>query len=82
MDQMVMATGTAEMQPDGSTVRVLHLSALERLASARMLPLETLQRQQRVSPIGNISELRGSTEDGDDFESFMEAITSARRGDK
>lgn len=82
MDQMVMATGTAEMQPDGSTVRVLHLSALERLPSARMLPLATLQRQQHVLPVSNISELRGSTEDGDDFESFMEAITSARRGDK
>jgi hypothetical protein len=82
MDQMVMATGTAEMQPDGSTVRVLHLSALERLPSARMLPLATLQRQQRVSAVSNISELRGSVEDGDDFESFMEAITSTRRGDK
>jgi hypothetical protein len=47
-----------------------------------MLPLATLQRQQHVLPVSNISELRGSTEDGDDFESFMEAITSARRGDK
>jgi hypothetical protein len=82
MDQMVMATGIAEMQPDGSTVRVLHLSALERLPSARMLPLATLQRQQGVSPVSDISELRGSTEDGDDFGPFMEAITSARRGDK
>ncbi|HUN35608.1 MAG TPA: hypothetical protein VMU95_26720 [Trebonia sp.] len=82
MDQMVMATGIADMQPDGSTVRVLHLSALERLPSARTLPLATLQRQQGVSPVSDISDLRGHAEDGDDFGSFMEAITSARRGDK
>lgn len=82
MDQMVMATGTAELQPDGSTVRVLHLSALERLPSARMLPLATLQRQQGVSPVNDIAELRGSADDDDDFGPFMEAIASARRGDK
>jgi hypothetical protein len=82
MDQMVMATGTAELQPDGSTVRVLHLSGLQRLPSARMLPLATLQRQQHVSPVSDIAELRGSTEDGDDFGPFIEAITAARRGDK
>jgi hypothetical protein len=82
MDQMVMATGTAELQPDGSTVRVLHLSTLERLPSARMLPLATLQRQQGVSPVSDISQLQGGAEDGDDFGLFMEAITSARRGDK
>ena len=82
MDQMVMATGTAEMQPDGSTVRVLHLSALERLPSARLLPLQTLQRQQHVSPVTDIGDLQGNTEDGDDFGPFMEAIISVRRGDK
>ncbi len=82
MDQMVMATGTAELQPDGSTVRVLHLSALERLPSARMLPLATLQRQQGVSAVNDIAELQGRAEDGGDFGAFMEAITSARRGDK
>jgi hypothetical protein len=82
MDQMVMATGVAEMQPDGSTVRVLHLSALERLPSSRMLPLATLQRQQQVAPVRDIAELRGGTEEGDDFGSFMEAIASARRGDQ
>lgn len=82
MDQMVMATGVAELQPDGSTVRVLHLSALERLPSARMSPLATLQREQHVAPVGDIAELRGSVEEGDDFEPFVEAITSARRGDR
>ena len=82
MDQMVMATGTAELQPDGSTVRVLHLSGLQRLPSARMLPLATLQRQQHVSQVSDIAELRGNTEDGDDFGLFIEAITAARRDDK
>jgi len=78
----VMATGTAELQPDGSTVRVLHLSALERLPSARMLPLATLQRHQGVSPVNDMAELQGGAEDDDDFGPFMEAIASARRGDK
>ena len=82
MDQMVMATGTAELQPDGSTVRVLHLSALERLPSARMSPLATLQREQQVAPVRDIAELRGNAEEGDDFGSFMEAISSARGGDQ
>jgi hypothetical protein len=82
MDQMVMATGIAELQPDGSTVRVLHLSGLEILPSSRMLPLATLQQQQHVSPVSDVAELRGSTEDGEDFGPFMEAITSARRDAK
>lgn len=82
MDQMVMATGAAELQPDGSTVRVLHLSALERLPSARIAPLETLQRQQQVESVRDISELRGSLEEGDDFATFMAAITSVRGGDQ
>jgi hypothetical protein len=82
MDQMVMARGTAELQPDGSTVRVLHLSAIDRLPSARMVPLQTLQRQQQITPVNDIAELQGSTEDEEDFGPFMEAINSARRGDK
>jgi hypothetical protein len=82
MDQLVMATGTAELQPDGSTVRVLHLSALEVLPSARMSPLATLQRQQNVAPVQDIAELRGSGADDEDFGPFMEAISSVRRGDQ
>jgi hypothetical protein len=82
MDQMVMATGVAELQPDGSTVRVLHLSVLERLPSARMLPLQTLQRQQNVAPVRDITDLRGNAEEGEDFGPFMEAISSARGGDR
>ena len=82
MDQMVMARGTAELQPDGSTVRVLHLSAIDRLPSARMVPLQTLQRQQHITPVNDIAELQGSTEGEEDFGPFMEAINSTRRGDK
>jgi hypothetical protein len=82
MDQLVMATGTAELQPDGSTVRVLHLSAVEVLPSARMSPLATLQRQQNVAPVLDIAELRGSGADDEDFGPFMEAISSVRRGDR
>ncbi len=82
MDQLVMATGTAELQPDGSTVRVLHLSALEVLPSARMSPLSTLQRQQSVAPVRDIAELRGGGAEDEDFGPFMEAISSVRRGDQ
>jgi hypothetical protein len=82
MDQVVMASGTAELQPDGTTVRVLHLSALSVLPSARMLPLATLQRQQQVAKVDDISVLQGSTDSEDDFGLFMEAITSVRRGDE
>jgi len=76
MDQIVMATGIAELQPDGSTVRLLHLSSLENLPSAKMSPLVTLGRQQRVGPISDIEELQGH--DTDDFGPFLDALNSAR----
>ncbi len=76
MDQMVMASGIAELQPDGSTVRLLHLSSLEILPSARMSPLVTLQRKQGVEPISDIGELQGH--DTDDFGPFLDALNSAR----
>jgi hypothetical protein len=82
MDQMVMVTGIAEMQPDGATVRVLHISALEALPTARISPLATLQRQQEVSEVRDIDELRGRVEDTDDFGPFLDAIRSARHGDQ
>jgi hypothetical protein len=82
MDQMVMANGTAELQPDGATVRVLHLSAIERLPSAPVSPLAALQREQHVQPVSDITELRGHVEDNDDFSLFLEAIHAARHGDQ
>jgi len=82
MDQMVMATGIAELQTDGATVRLLHISALESLPTARISPLATLQRQQGVTEVRDIDELRGHTEETDDFGPFLEAIRSARHGDQ
>lgn len=78
MDQMVMATGIAELQPDGATVRVLHISALESLPTARVSSLASLQRQQGVAEVRDIDDLRGHTEDTDDFGPFLDAIRSAR----
>lgn len=82
MDQMVMATGIAELQPDGATVRVLHISALDSLPTARVSNLATLQRQQGIAEVRDIDELRGRTEDTDDFGPFLDAIRSARHGDQ
>jgi hypothetical protein len=79
MDQFVMAAGAAELQPDGATVRLLHLSAIERLPSAPMSPLVTLQRQQGISQVREIEQLLGPETD-EDFGPFIEAINSARRG--
>ena len=79
MDQMVMATGIAELQPDGSTVRLLHLSSVEILPSQPMSPLATLRRQQGIAPVSDIEELFGPETD-DDFGPFLDAINSARRG--
>ncbi len=76
MDQMVTAAGLAELQPDGSTVRLLHLTSLESLPDARISPLATLGRQQGIGPIRDIEELQGS--DTDDFGPFLDAINSAR----
>lgn len=76
MDQVVMATGIAELQPDRSTVRLLHLSSLQSLPSARMSPLVTLGRQQGVEPISDIEELQGN--DPDDFGPFLDALNTAR----
>jgi len=47
-----------------------------------MVPLQTLQRLQQITPVNDIAELQGSTEGEEDFEPFIEAINSARRGDK
>jgi RimJ/RimL family protein N-acetyltransferase len=71
----VAATGTAVLEPHGSTVRLLRLSALERLPSARMSPLAAWQREQQVAPVRDIAELRGSTEEGDDFGSSWRRST-------
>ncbi|MER7211176.1 hypothetical protein [Streptosporangium sp. NPDC000239] len=79
MDQLVMAGGRAELQPDGTTVRVMHLETVRRLTSAPSSPLGTLAHEQGVSPVGDVEELQG--EAIDDFDDFLEAISAARRGE-
>lgn len=81
MDQMVIATGIVELQPDGVTVRVLHISALEPLLTARSSSLAILQRQQGIAEVRDIDELRERTEDTDGFGPFLDATRSARHGD-
>ncbi|ADG86748.1 hypothetical protein [Thermobispora bispora] len=80
MDQLVMASGRAELQPDGVTVRVMHLETVKRLTGAPITPLDRLAQEQGVRPIGNVDELRGDPID--DLEEFLEVITAARRGEE
>lgn len=47
----------------------------------RSSSLATLQREQGIAEVGDIDELRGRTEDTDDFGPFLDAIRSARQGD-
>jgi hypothetical protein len=75
MDRIVMATGIAELGPDGSTARPLQLSSLHRPASAEATPLAALGGRQGVQPISDIEELQGH--DTDDFGPFLDAINSA-----
>lgn len=76
LDTLVIASGVAEMQPDGSTVRVLHLAELEELETSTAGSLDELARQQGVSPVDNIESLRGAPID--DFDEFLAIIRSAR----
>jgi hypothetical protein len=80
MDQIVMAEGKAELDPNGTSVRILHLSRLEVLHSARPRSLDTLARQQQVGPLSSLAELGGTAID--DFEDFLTVIQSARLGDE
>lgn len=77
MDLLVKARGLAELQPDGSTIRLLHLEALEVVRETSMRTLATLARQQRVKPVEDIGVLLG--EPIEDFEDFLDTVRSARR---
>ncbi len=79
MDEMVMAEGKAELDPNGSSVHVLHLGRLEVLKSSRPRSLDSLAREQRIRPLQSDEELHG--EPVADFDLFLDAIRSARRGD-
>lgn len=76
IDTLVIASGVAEMQADGSTVRVLHLSEIEELEVSTSGSLDELARQQGISPVADIETLRGDPID--DFDAFMEIVRSAR----
>jgi hypothetical protein len=79
MDEMVMAEGKGELDPNGASIHLLHLTGLARLDSARPESLDTLARQQQIQPVSSLDEFGGEPIDG--FEEFMNAIRSARLGD-
>jgi len=75
LDQLVMATGSAELQSDG-TVRVLHLVELTPIETSRTSSLEELAAEQGVRSLQDVGELRGAPVD--DFEVFLDALRVAR----
>lgn len=76
LDELVMASGVAELQPDALTVRVLHLGEISRIETARSRSLDSLAEEQRVQPLDSVGQLRG--EDIEDFDYFLQIIQSAR----
>jgi hypothetical protein len=76
LDELVIATGIAELQADGTAVRVLHLSELTKIEAARFQTLDDLATEQRIQPLTDPASLRG--EPIDDFDEFLENIRSAR----
>jgi hypothetical protein len=76
LDELVLATGTAEFQTDGTSIRVLHLSDLAMMSTANTNSLDELAREQDVTPISGIEDLRG--EIIDDFDEFLRIVRSAR----
>jgi len=75
-DELVMATGVAELQSDGVSVRVLHLDSMSLVQTANAKSLDELAQEQDVHAVGSITELRG--ENVDDFDNFMMIVRSAR----
>lgn len=76
LDALVLAAGVAELQADGTTVRVLHLTELSPVETAATKSLDQLAREQNIAPISDVSQLRG--EDIEDFDTFLEIVKSAR----
>ncbi|GAB3912504.1 hypothetical protein ACFQ1S_09795 [Kibdelosporangium lantanae] len=75
LDQLVMASGSAELQSDGA-VRVLHLVELTSIETSRTSSLEELAADQGVQSLHDVGELRGAPVD--DFEVFLDALRVAR----
>lgn len=76
IDSLVIASGVAEMQPDGVSVRVLHLLEIEGVETSTSISLDELAQREGTSPLVDVAQLRG--EPIDDFDSFLEIIRSAR----
>jgi len=62
-DELVMATGVAELQSDGVSVRVLHLDACHWFRPQTAKSLDELAQEQDVHAVGSITELRGENVD-------------------
>jgi hypothetical protein len=76
LDELVMATGIAELQADGVAVRVLHLTDLTKIEAARFQTLDDLAAERGLRPLTDLASLRG--EPIDDFDEFLGNIRSAR----
>jgi hypothetical protein len=76
LNELVMASGVAELQSDALTVRVLHLAEISKIETARSRSLDSLAEEQGIQPLDSIRQLRG--EDIDDFDDFLRIIQSAR----
>jgi len=76
IDTLVIASGVAEMQSDGATVRVLHLAEIEEVATSTLGTLDDLAKEQEIQPIDDVANLRG--EPIEDFDEFLEIVRSAR----
>jgi hypothetical protein len=76
LNELVMASGVAELQPDALTVRVLHLAEISRIQTAQSRSLDSLAEEQGVQPLDSIGQLRG--EDIEGFDEFLRIIQSAR----
>jgi hypothetical protein len=76
MDRLVAARGTAELDSDGASVRVLHLTSLSAVDTAESRSLDELAEEQGVSPLADVQQLRG--EPVEDFDLFLQAIRVAR----
>lgn len=76
LNELVMASGVAELQPDALTVRVLHLTEIAKIETAQSKSLESLAAEQGVQPLDSIAQLRG--EDIEGFDDFLSIIRSAR----
>jgi hypothetical protein len=76
LDQLVEARGTAELDADGVSVRVLHLTSTSTVETADSKSLDELAKEQNIRPLSNIDQLQG--EPVEDFDLFLQAIRAAR----